>query len=94
MAGSAKPRGAARSSSKKGPTGGTGGKNKRRLEGKGPTPKAEDRPYHAAAKRKKAAEKKAPARTRTGRSENQRAKLFQAAMPCSRLCVQVFRRQS
>jgi 23S rRNA (guanosine2251-2'-O)-methyltransferase len=35
MAGSAKPRGAARTSSKKGPTGGTGGKNKRRLEGKG-----------------------------------------------------------
>ena len=58
MAGTAKPRGAARSSSKKGPTGGTGGKNKRRLEGKGPTPKAEDRPYHAAAKRKKAAEKR------------------------------------
>jgi 23S rRNA (guanosine2251-2'-O)-methyltransferase len=69
MAGTAKPRGAARSSSKKGPTGGTGGKNKRRLEGKGPTPKAEDRPYHAAAKRKKAAEKKVSPRTRTGRSE-------------------------
>ncbi len=69
MAGSAKPRGAARTSSKKGPTGGTGGKNKRRLEGKGPTTKAEDRPYHAAAKRKKAAEKKAAPRTRTGRSE-------------------------
>ena len=30
MAGTAKPRGAARTSSKKGPTGGTGGKNKRR----------------------------------------------------------------
>ncbi len=56
MAGNSKPRGAVRGS-KKGPTGGTGGKNKRRLEGKGPTPKAEDRPYHAAAKRKKAAEK-------------------------------------
>jgi hypothetical protein len=56
MAGNAKPRGAVRKS-KKGPTAGTGGNNKRRLEGKGPTPKAEDRPYHAAAKRKKAAEK-------------------------------------
>ena len=41
MAGNAKPRGAVRKS-KKGPTTGTGGKNKRRLEGKGPTPKAED----------------------------------------------------
>jgi 23S rRNA (guanosine2251-2'-O)-methyltransferase len=37
---------------------GTGGNNKRRLAGKGPTPKAEDRTYHPAAKRKKAAAKK------------------------------------
>ena len=43
MAGNAKPRGAVRKS-KKGPSAGTGGNNKRRLEGKGPTPKAEDRP--------------------------------------------------
>jgi 23S rRNA (guanosine2251-2'-O)-methyltransferase len=57
MAGNSKPRGAVRGS-KKGPSTGSGGNNKRRLEGKGPTPKAEDRPYHAAAKRKKAAEKK------------------------------------
>jgi len=56
MAGNSSRKGAVRGS-KKGPTGGTGGNNKRRLEGKGPTPKAEDRPYHAAAKRKKAAEK-------------------------------------
>ena len=56
MAGNSKPRGAVRGS-KKGPSSGSGGNNKRRLEGKGPTPKAEDRPYHAAAKRKKAAEK-------------------------------------
>jgi len=56
MAGNAKPRGAVRKS-KKGPTTGSGGNKKRRLEGKGPTPKAEDRPYHAAAKRKKAAER-------------------------------------
>ena len=66
MAGNSKPRGAVRGS-KKGPSGGTGGKNKRRLEGKGPTPKAEDRPYHAAAKRKKAAEKSS---TRTGASRS------------------------
>ena len=56
MAGNAKPRGAVRKS-KKGPTTGSGGNNKRRLAGKGPTPKAEDRPYHAAAKRKKSVEK-------------------------------------
>ena len=55
MAGNSSRKGAIRQS-KKGPSAGTGGNNKRRLEGKGPTPKAEDRPYHAAAKRKKAAE--------------------------------------
>jgi len=58
MAGNSSRKGAIRQS-KKGPSSGTGGKNKKRLTGKGPTPKAEDRPYHAAAKRKKAAEKKA-----------------------------------
>ena len=42
---------------KKGPTKGTGGKNRRSLEGKGPTPKAEDRPYHVAHKRKQSAER-------------------------------------
>ena len=66
MAGNAKPRGAVRKS-KKGPSQGTGGNNKRRLEGKGPTPKAEDRPYHAAAKRKKAAEKSAAKKPTTTR---------------------------
>jgi 23S rRNA (guanosine2251-2'-O)-methyltransferase len=64
MAGNSKPRGAVRGS-KKGPSSGSGGNNKRRLEGKGPTPKAEDRPYHAAAKRKKAVEKKDGKRTGT-----------------------------
>ena len=97
MAGTAKPRGAARTSSKKGPTGGTGGKNKRRLEGKGPTPKAEDRPYHAAAKRKKAAEKKAAPRTRTGRSEKPKGEIvsgrnavleaLRASVPATELIV-------
>ncbi|MSY89261.1 MAG: 23S rRNA (guanosine(2251)-2'-O)-methyltransferase RlmB, partial [Actinobacteria bacterium] len=90
-------RGAARSSSKKGPTGGTGGKNKRRLEGKGPTPKAEDRPYHAAAKRKKAAEKKVSPRTRTGRSEKPKGEIvsgrnavleaLRASVPATELIV-------
>lgn len=44
---------------------GSGGNNKRRLAGKGPTPKAEDRTYHPAAKRKAAAASK-PARGKTG----------------------------
>ena len=46
---------------KKGPTKGTGGKNKRSLEGRGPTPKAEDRAWHPAGKRKAAAERFAAA---------------------------------
>jgi len=59
MAGNSERKGAMRGS-KKGPSSGTGGNNKSRLAGKGPTPKAEDRPYHAAAKRKKAAVKQRP----------------------------------
>jgi 23S rRNA (guanosine2251-2'-O)-methyltransferase len=51
-------------------TAGSGGRVRRGLEGKGPTPKAEDRPYHAAYKAKQAATKRAPAKSRppkTGR---------------------------
>ena len=67
MAGNSSRKGAIRAS-KKGPTGGTGGKNKKRLTGKGPTPKAEDRPYHAAAKRKKAVAKKTAGKTPSTRA--------------------------
>ncbi|QGH68425.1 23S rRNA (guanosine(2251)-2'-O)-methyltransferase RlmB [Pseudactinotalea sp. HY158] len=42
---------------KKGPSQGTGGHGRKRLEGKGPTPKAEDRVYHAAHRRKQAADR-------------------------------------
>lgn len=51
MAGNARRPGAVRrSTTKKGPTVGSGGQRRRGLEGKGPTPKAEDRPYHKAHK--------------------------------------------
>lgn len=43
---------AKRPTSKKGPTRGSGGKRARGLQGKGPTPKAEDRTYHPAHARK------------------------------------------
>jgi 23S rRNA (guanosine2251-2'-O)-methyltransferase len=46
---------------KKGPTKGTGGKNRRSLEGRGPTPKAEERAWHPAGKRKAAEERYAAA---------------------------------
>lgn len=59
MAGNDGRRGAVRKpGSKKGATVGTGGHSRRRLEGKGPTPKAEDRTYHPAHKRKVAREKR------------------------------------
>ncbi|MGK9220703.1 23S rRNA (guanosine(2251)-2'-O)-methyltransferase RlmB [Microbacterium barkeri] len=58
---------------KKGPTKGTGGKNRRSLEGKGPTPKAEDRPYHVAHKRKQAAERLAAKRGGSAQKPQQRS---------------------
>lgn len=48
-----------KSGSKKGATVGSGGQRRKGLEGKGPTPKAEDRPYHVAHKRKQAGERSA-----------------------------------
>ena len=64
MAGNSSRRGAVRKS-RKGPSKGTGGNNKKRLSGKGPTPKAEDRPYHAAAKRKATKDKPKASRERS-----------------------------
>ncbi len=54
----AKPgRPGAGNSKKKGPQKGTGGHGRKSLEGKGPTPKAEDRSWHVAGKRKAAQER-------------------------------------
>jgi 23S rRNA (guanosine2251-2'-O)-methyltransferase len=44
---------------KKGPSKGTGGHGRRRLEGKGPTPKAQERPGHPAQRRARSAAKRA-----------------------------------
>ena len=66
MAGNQKRPGATRRI-KKGPSVGTGGHGRKALEGKGPTPKAEDRPYHKAFKAKQAAEREAAKKAkRTG----------------------------
>jgi len=71
MAGDGGRRGAIRKpGSKKGPTRGTGGHGRRALEGKGPTPKAEDRPYHPAAKRKQQREAAAKRRRSGSRSDS------------------------
>ncbi|WP_282948516.1 23S rRNA (guanosine(2251)-2'-O)-methyltransferase RlmB [Cellulomonas endometrii] len=59
MAGNSQRRGATRKpGSKKGMSVGSGGQRRRGLEGKGPTPKAEDRTYHPAGKKKAAAERR------------------------------------
>jgi 23S rRNA (guanosine2251-2'-O)-methyltransferase len=60
MAGSSTRRGAVRKpTSKKGATVGSGGRGRQALEGRGPTPKAEDRVYHPAHKKKVAAQRRA-----------------------------------
>lgn len=58
-----------RPGSKKGPTKGSGGNRRRGLEGKGPTPKAEDRVGHPRARAKARAEARAAAPTRAKQLE-------------------------
>lgn len=53
---------------KKGATVGTGGHGRKALEGKGPTPKATDRSWHVAGKRKAAQERLEAARAKHGKS--------------------------
>ena len=60
MAGNSQRRGA--TSKGKGRTAGSGGRVRRGLEGKGPTPRAEDRPYHKAYKAKQAAARRSSGR--------------------------------
>ena len=67
MAGNSKRRGAVRDATKKkGSSVGSGGKRKRALEGKGPTPKASERKGHAKSRQKKAAAKRATSRGTRG----------------------------
>ena len=59
MPGNSQRKGAVRRKGK-GKTAGSGGRVRRGLEGRGPTPKAEDRPYHAAYRAKKASPHRSP----------------------------------
>ena len=61
MPGNSQRKGAIRKSSKR-PTAGSGGRVRRGLEGKGPTPKAADRPNHKAHKLKTKSEREASRR--------------------------------
>lgn len=95
MAGNSQRRGATRKpGSKKGATVGSGGQRRAKLVGRGPTPKAEDRPHHVAAKRKRAASR---ARTTAPRSKRSGMYLFgrnpvvealRAGVPATTLYVQ------
>lgn len=60
MAGNSQRRGAMRrEGTKKGATVGSGGQRRAKLTGRGPTPKATERPHHPAARRERAAKKRA-----------------------------------
>ncbi len=67
MAGNSSRRGAVRKSAKGNPTAGSGGRVRRGLEGKGPTPKAKDRPNHKAYKQRAKEEQAAAARPKRSR---------------------------
>lgn len=62
MAGNSQRRGAVKKTGKGNPTAGSGGRRRKGLEGKGPTPRAAERPNHKAYKMAKAAQKRDDAR--------------------------------
>jgi 23S rRNA (guanosine2251-2'-O)-methyltransferase len=72
MAGNSQRRGAIQKTNKKGATVGSGGQRRRGLEGKGPTPRAEDRPYHKAYRSKQLAERAASKRSGGGTQPRKR----------------------
>lgn len=73
MAGNSARRGAVRKpGSKKGATVGSGGQGRQALEGRGPTPKAEDRVGHPAARRKAATERRSGSGSGSGSAKRSR----------------------
>ena len=64
MAGNSQRKGSIKKTGKGNPTAGSGGRVKRGLEGRGPTPKAKDRPNHKVYKQNQRNEKAASARPR------------------------------
>jgi len=96
MAGNSQRKGSIKKTGKGNPTAGSGGRVRRGLEGKGPTPKAAERPNHKAYKAKKRVEKAQstrPKRTpRKAESEwvagrNSVVETLRAGMPVSALYV-------
>ena len=96
MAGNSKRRGAVKKSGKGNPTAGSGGRRRKGLEGKGPTPRAEERPYHKAHKTARAAERRDAAKPRRKGGEggpewvagrNSVVELMRAVVPVAGLYV-------
>lgn len=100
MAGNSQRKGAMRrGGTKKGATVGSGGQRRAKLEGRGPTPKATERPHHPAARRERAAKKRAES-TSTRSSSSRRmsgsflmgrnpvVEAMRAGIPASALYVQ------
>ena len=67
MPGNSKRKGAIKKTGKGNPTAGSGGRRRQGLEGKGPTPRAEDRPNHKIYKMKNATQKREAARPKGSR---------------------------
>jgi 23S rRNA (guanosine2251-2'-O)-methyltransferase len=94
MAGNSSRRGAIKKSGKGNPTAGSGGRRRRGLEGRGPTPKAKDREGHVAHKKRKRAEKAAPSRRTAKKADadwvvgrNSVVEALRAEMPVSAVYV-------
>ncbi len=95
MAGNSSRRGAIRRTGKGNPTAGSGGRVRRGLEGKGPTPKAVERPGHKAYKGNRSNDetpKGGPRRRRTGDTEwvagrNSVVEALRASMPVTAVYV-------
>jgi 23S rRNA (guanosine2251-2'-O)-methyltransferase len=95
MAGNSSRRGAIKRTGKGNPTAGSGGRVKRGLQGRGPTPKAKDREGHVAYKARKRAERTAPRRKPAAKSgdadwvagRNSVVEALRAQMPVSAVYV-------
>ena len=96
MPGNSQRRGAIKKTAKGNPTAGSGGRRRKGLEGKGPTPRAEERPNHKAYKMAKATDKRQAAkpkrRTSDGGPEwvagrNSVVELLRAKVPVAGLYV-------
>ncbi len=74
MAGNSRRPGAVRKTARKGPSVGTGGHRRRGLEGKGPTPKAEDRVHHKAHRAASRSTSAAAKNTATGSGASRRSR--------------------